>query len=248
MTDVGLTDILATNLTVLATGVALDYANKAAFTGAGFNLTCYDNLGAALSPQPTWDLVRSDTDGDHEFSYSVPYDAFTWKMTVPGTAYSTATQWVGRGTTYGLDDLGGMIAASGSVAIAEFVTISTYTWYDTDSLDVSVSVTEAALASIGAASLTACDTRRAYIKLTSAASGAAPTVDYTAITVTITTDTSGTRILRCVIDAFPAALAVPSGSTSIQAKLMVTLGEGSKLLTVAEVSLTIVWTAKDGAA
>lgn len=247
MTDVGITDILACNLSVLATGAALDYADKSAFTGAGFDLICYDEAGAALSPQPTWDLERSETNGNHQFVFNVPYGPFLWEMTVPVTAYSNVTQWVGAGTIYGVDDIGAAIATAGSVTVTPTLTTSDATIYDGDSIDISVSITESALASIGAASLTACDTRRANIKLDSANSGAAPTVAYGDLTVSITTDDSGNRVLRITKDAFPVALAVPNDTKSLAATLQVELGEGSKLITAASVNLTILWVAKDGA-
>lgn len=247
MTAVGIPDILATNLTVLATGVARDFADKAALQAAGYDLTWYDEDGAALSSQPTWDLTRSETNGDHVFSYEIPLGAFLVRLTVPATDYASVALWTGRGTAYGLDDLGGMIAAAGSVAVTPETTTDTATMYDGDSIDISVSVTEGALTSIGAASLTACDTRRAYIKLNNAEAGAAPTVGYTELTVTITTDSSGNRVLRIVKDAFPAALAVPNGTKSLSATLMLELGEGSKVIIAASVDITILWSSRDGA-
>ena len=247
MTAVGHNDTLWTNLSVLATGVAQDFANKAAMTGAGYALTWYDELGVALVSQPTWDMVRSETNGDHQLNYAVPLGAFAIRLTVPVTDYASIALWNGIGYTYGLDDIGGAIATSGGVTVTPTMTTDTATVYDGDSLDVSVSVTEAALASIGAVSLAACDTRRATLKLDSANSGAAPTVPYTDLTVTITTDISGTRILRIVKDAFPTALAVPNGSTSVACTLQMELGEGTKVITAASVAITVLWGTRDNA-
>ncbi len=247
MTAVGHNDTLWTNLTVLATGAARDYADKAAMVTAGYALTAYDELGAALGTPVTWDRVRSETNGDHMLNYAVPLDAFGLRLTVPAADFASVALWNGIGYTYGLDDIGGFIATSGSVAITPTITTDTATVYDGDSLDVSVSITEAALASIGAASLTACDTRRATIKLDSANSGAAPTVPYTDLTVTITTDTVGNRVLRIVKDAFPTALAVPNSSTSVACTLQMELGEGTKVITAASVAITVLWGTRDNA-
>lgn len=248
MTVVGINEILATNLSVLATGAALDYASKAAFQGAGFDLTWLDEDGVALVSQPTWDLVRSDTNGDHFFQAEVVLGAYAVRMTVPATAYSTVTIWTGRGTAYGVDDLGGMIASTGSVTLTPTVTSADAEMFDGDSVDVSMSVTEAALTSIGAASLTACDTVRAYIKLDSANSGAAPTVDYTSLTTAITSDSSGNRVVRVTANAFPAALAITGTEKSLSAKVMLELGEGSKLIIASVVNLTVKWVSRNGPA
>lgn len=247
MTVVGIYEGLITNLSTIATGAALDYASKAAFLSDGWLLTWMDVDGVDLVSQPTWDLVRSDTDGDHQFKAEVPYDWWRAKLTVPAGKYATATNWTGRGTNYGNDDIGGMIASAGTIALSPTATSDTATMYDGDSLKFTVSVTEAALTLIGAASLAACDTRRAYIKLDTTAAGAAPTVDYTDLTVTILTDTSGDRTLSITKDAFPTALAVPSTTKDINCTLMLELGEGTKLIMAASVSITILWSSRDGA-
>lgn len=247
MTVVGIYDGLVTNLSTIATGAALDYASKAAFLSDGWLLTWMDVDGVDLASQPTWDLVRSDTDGDHQFKAEVPYGWYRSKLTVPAGKYATVTNWIGRGTNYGNDDIGGMIASAGAVTVTPTVTSDTATMFDGDSLDFDVSVTESALASIGAASLAACDTRRAYIKLDSTAAGAAPTVDYTDLTVTILTDTSGDRTLSITKDAFPTALAVPSTTKAVNCTLMLELGEGTKVIMAAEVAITILWSSRDGA-
>jgi hypothetical protein len=247
MTAVGHNDILWTNLSVLATGVARDFADKAAMVTAGYDLIAYDEDGVALASQPTWDMVRSETNGDHQLIYAVPLDPFGLRLTVPATDYASVALWSGIGYAYGPDDIGGAIAAAGAVAVTPTATTDDATMYDGDSIDISVSISETALSSIGAASLAACDTRRANIKLNSAESGAAPTVAYGDLTVAITTDTSGNRVLRITKDAFPIALAVPNSAKSLAATLQVELGESSKLITAASVNLTILWVSKDGA-
>ncbi len=247
MTAVGHNDTLWTNLSVLATGVPQDFANKAAMTGAGYALNWYDDTGTALASQPVWDLERSETNGDHLLSYAVPLGVFAIRMTVPVTDYATIALWNGIGYSYGPDDIGAMIASSGGVTIAPTITSDTHTMYDGDSINVVVSVTDAALVAIGAASLAACDTKRANIKLDSANSGAVPTVPYGDLTVTILTDTPGNYTLRVSKDAFPVALAVQNDNKSVACTLQLELGEGAKLLTVASVAMTILWVSKDGA-
>ncbi len=247
MTAVGHNDTLWTNLSVLATGVAQDFANKAAMVSAGYALTWYDDLGVALASQPTWDMVRSETDGDHELSYAVPLGSYAIRMTVPATDYATFALWNGIGYAYGLDDIGGFIATSGSVAITPTTTFDSATIYDGDSFDVTVSITESALLTIGAASLAACDTKLATIKLDSAESGAAPTVPSTDLTVTILTDTSGDRTIRITKDVFPTAIAVMNNTRSTACTLQLSLGEGTKVITAASVAITVLWGTRDNA-
>ena len=248
MTAVGINDILVTNLSVLATGVARDFADKTAFQAGGYDFTWYDEDGVALASQPTWDQTRSETNGDHFFYYEVPLGAFSIRLTVPATDYASVALWTGRGTSYGIDDLGGMIASTGSVTLTPTVTSADAEMFDGDSIDVSMSVTEAALTSIGAASLAACDTVRAYIKLDSTNSGAAPTVDYTSLTTAITSDTSGNRVVRVTANAFPAAIAIGDSAKSLSCKVMLELGEGSKLIIASVVNLTVKWVSRNGPA
>lgn len=247
MVAVGSTDTLWTNLSVLATGVARDYADTAAFLAAGYALTWYDEDGVALASQPTYSLIRSETNGDHLFQYEVPLGAFAVRMTVPATDYASIALWNGRGYSYSIDDLGGMIASTGSVVLSETATSTEYVLYDGDSvLAEGIVIPEAALTAIGAASLAACDSRKAFIKLSTADSNDAPTVPDTDLTVSITTDASNNRVVAVTCDNFPNALGVPDDTTSVSAVLMVVLTEGTKQITAAVVQLTIRWTADTG--
>jgi hypothetical protein len=241
MTAVGHNDILWTNLSVLATGVARDFADKAAMVTAGYDLTWYDDAGDALASQPTWTMERSETNGDHMLAYAVPLGAYGIRLTVPGTDYASVALWSGIGYTYGPDDLGSLIATSGGVALTPVTTSDEAEIYDGDSIILDFSVTEAALTYINAASLTACDTLLAQIKLNTNDSD--ETADVTGFTNTVTSDTSGNRVLRAVLAAFPAALAVPDGAKSIACTAQLRATEGTKTAIVSEIALTVKWKA-----
>ena len=246
MTAVGHNDTIWTNLSVLATGVPQDFADKAAMVSAGYALTGYDETGTALGVAVTWDMERSETNGDHLLSYAVPLGAFALRLTVPVADYASVALWNGIGYIYGPDDLGSLIATTGSITLTPTTTSDDAEMFDGDSISVVMRVTEAALTAAGAASLAACDTLRAYIKLDSVDSGAAPTVDYTDLTVTILTDSSGDRTVRVTKDAFPTALAITDAAKSLTCKVQLELGESTKLITAATVGLTIKWVARNG--
>ena len=243
MTAVGINELLVSNLSVLATGVARDYADTTAFTTAGYNLTWVDENGTSLSPQPTWSLVRSDTTGDHYFKSEVVLGAYSVIMTVPSTDYVSVRVWTGRGTSYGIDDVGSSIAASGGVSLSPLSIGDTADMFDGDSISVLMVVPEAALTALGAASLAACDLIEAFIKLDSVDSDSAPTVANAALTKTIVTDASNDRSVRVTLATFPVALKVIDGTRATACTVQLRLTEGTKMLIVSEVALTVKWSA-----
>jgi hypothetical protein len=245
VTVVGINEILVSNLSVLATGIARDYADTAAFLLAGYNLTWYDEDGVAVSPQPTWSLVRSDTNGDHFFQAEVVLGAYAVKMTVPATDYASITLWSGRGTSYGIDDIGSAIAASGGISLSPTAVADTAEMFDGDSIRVLMFVPDEALTRIGAASLAACDDIEAFIKLDSVDSDQPPTVDDAALTKAIITDSSGDRSVLVTLDDFPEALKVVDGTRSTQCTVHLRLTEGAKIIIASEIALTVKWSAPE---
>jgi hypothetical protein len=82
----------------------------------------------------------------------------------------------------------------------------------------------------------------AEIKLNSLDSSVAASVG--TLTETITSDTSGNRVVRVTLDAFPVALAVPAGSQqSVQATLQLKLTNGAKSITANATQITVRWKA-----
>lgn len=221
----------------------LTYASKALFLAAGWNLTWYDEDSIALSVQPTWTLPVAGAAGRHQFQFLEPRGPYTIKVTKPAGAYSSPIEGQGEGVDYDINSIGALIATSGGVAISNRITTDSATIYHGDSLDLSFSVLEAALASIGANDLSDC-TLYAGIKLTGVDSGDAAAVDtWTALAAT--SDTIGNRVVRAQLDAFPVALAVPSNSTQLSAVAHLRLTVSTKTLIVAAIALTVEWKATD---
>jgi hypothetical protein len=248
-TEVGINEILVSTLQTTV-GVAVTYASKALFQAADWDLTALDEDGVELDPQPTWDLVLSEADGRAQFKVAVVAGGMRMKMTVPTGYYASVTDWTIRGTNYGLDDLGAMIAATNSVTIAATLTTTSATAIDGESIYIpGISITEAALTAIGASSLADCATRVAFIKRNSQDSNDAADVDATdGLTVTATSDTVGARTVKVDCATFPAILGVPDDANVLSCTLQVWLTKGSKQICGAQVTLSILWSADEGEA
>ena len=80
----------------------------------------------------------------------------------------------------------------------------------------------------------------AGVKLTSLNSDDAQSAT---LTVSIVTDTVGNRVLRAVLDAFPAALKVVDGTQSTGARIDIRATESTKTFIIATCDLTILWKA-----
>ena len=105
---------------------------------------------------------------------------------------------------------------------------------------MNLTVPEAALTALGAASLAAIDTLACGVKLVSKTSD--DTQD-AALSTSIVTDTSGNRVVRAFLNAFPAAFAVPDTVRSVSAEIALRATEGSKTFIVATCALTVKWKA-----
>ncbi len=248
MPAVGETDILVLYLEDAA-GAALNYASKALFQAANFDLTWKDNTGTALSTQPTWDL-ESSSGKRHQFSYIVPADPWTIEVTVPSTHVSTPKEISGEGDSYSIDDIGSILASTGSVTISPTSTSTTATMFDGDSIYIAGIVIPAiALTAIGASSLADCSTRLAFIKRESQDSNDPPDVALAnGLTVTATADSGGNHVVKVECTAFPAILGVLDDTDALSAKVQVRLTKGSKEIVAAEVALTVRWVAPQGEA
>ncbi len=95
-------------------GVAASYANKAAFTGASWDLTWRDVDGTALASQPTW-TISDEGGGVHRVKYTVPAGVFWVEPTVPGTHRVDPYAWGGEGQSYDSDALAGLLLSSQGV-------------------------------------------------------------------------------------------------------------------------------------
>lgn len=226
-----------------STGLPVAYASKAAMQAAGWDLTWYDEDGVALSSQPTWTLpVAGETTGRHQIRYVMPSGVWTAKVTVPSALASAApVEFSDEGTSYDIDSVGSLIASSSGVSLTPVLTSDTAEIFDGDSIVLDFSVTEAALSYVGAASLAAVDTILCQVKLDSLNSD--DTASVTGFTNSITSDTSGNRVVRCTLNAFPAALAVQDSTKSLAATAHLRLTEGSKTAIASEIKLTVKWKA-----
>lgn len=221
-------------------GTAVAYASKALFTAAGWNLSWQDNTGAALGSQPTWTLSAGDANGRHVVGFTPGLGAATVKITAPAGYRSDPAEFAVEATTYSVDSLYGVILASSGTVITPTTTSGEVDVYDGNSIVIDMSVLEAALSEIGAASLAACDSMSAQIKLTSKESEDAADV---ALSWTILSDVSGTRTVRAYIDAFPAALAILDDAKTLDCRCDLRLTKGTKTVTAAIRNVTVRWKA-----
>jgi len=226
-----------------ATGAPVIYASKAAMQAAGWDLIWYDEDEVALASQPTWTLQSAgETSGRHHIRYVMPTAVWTCPVVKPSVDhYSAPAEFGGEGLTYDTDAIGSLIATSGGVSLTPVTTADEAEIYDGDSIILDFAVTEAGLAYIGAASLAAIDTMISHIKLNTTDSDQVATV--TGLTNSITSDTSGNRVVRATLDAFPAALAVLDATKSLACTAQLRATEGTKTAILAEIALTIKWKA-----
>lgn len=231
-----------------AAGAALSYANKAAFTGAGWAITFYNSTGTALSPQPTWDLLVGTvaTQPDiYQVQYVVPTGDFTAVVDVLGTNYAAPTAYRDFGDGASLSQIYAAALESSGVVVQDATTGQDINVYQGDSIVVDMSVTETALSFIGAASLADCDTIAAELKLAATNATSAPEV--ATFAESITSDTSGARTVRVSLDSFPSALNVsgPLGTT-VAARIDLRLTKGTKTIIASTVNVTSQWAAAAG--
>ncbi len=222
-------------------GVPLVYANKAAFTGAGWNLSWQDDDGVALASQPTYTLSAGEATGRHVVGFSPPIDAWTVKITKPSTYRSDPWEFSGEATVYSLDDIFGAFVSGSGEAITETTTTGDVDIYDGNSIVIDLSVLEAALTAVGATSLADCTTLLAEIKLLSLNSDDPATVS--ALTESILSDTSGDRVVRAYVNTFPSELAVPDDVQTLAARCDLRITKGALTITAAIRNVTIRWKA-----
>lgn len=224
-------------------GQLVSFASYAAFQAAGLSFTFYDSTGVALASQPTINLPFAGVNGRHQFTYVMPNNPWTAKVasTNPGL-FATPVEFDGEGTTYDVDSVGSLIATSGGVAISDTTFTDSVEMFDGNSIDVTCAVPESAISRIGATSLANCDSLVAEIKLNSLDSSVAASVP--GLIETITSDTASNRAVRVTLDAFPAVLAVPTGSQqAVQATLQLKLLKGTKIITANSTQITVRWKA-----
>lgn len=191
------------------------------------------------STADTGGTVRQD-DGYHALSFTCPAGWWTARVRAPANGQSTPLAITGEGESYDNDSIGALVNAGTRPADPyEPTAASTLTIYDGNSILVDLSISETALAYIGAANLAAC-TLSAGIKLTSKTSD--DPADVT-LTPTVVTDTTGARVVRCQVDTFPAALAIPDGVQELAARLDVRLTKSGRTVTGAVVAVTVKWKA-----
>jgi hypothetical protein len=226
-----------------AAGQFVSFASYALFQAAGFSITFYDSTGVALASQPTITLPVAAVNGRHQFTYIMPNNPWTARVVCTNpNLLPSPVEFDGEGTSYDIDTVGSAIATSSGVALSDTALSGSVQMFDGNSIDVSCAVTEAALSKIGATSLANCDSLVAEIKLNSLDSSVAASVP--GLIETITSDVVNTRTVRVTLDAFPAVLAVPTGSQqAVQATLQLKLLKGTKVITANSTQITVKWKA-----
>lgn len=223
-------------------GVAAVYADKAAAISAGWDLSWQDDTGAALASQPTWTLTPDALeDGRYVIGFTPPAGLWTVKVITPAGYRSDPSEFSGEASVYSIDDLYGIAASGLSTPVTELTTTGDVDLYDGNSIILDLTVLEAALVAIGAASLAALDAMSAKIKLTADNSSDPAEVDLG--TPSILTDTSGNRVVQAELDAFPAALAIPDGQTEVACRCDLLITKGTKVITAATRNITVRWQA-----
>ncbi len=85
-------------------GAAASYADKAAFTGAGWDLTWRDVDGTALASQPTW-TIADEGASLHRIKYTVPAGFWWVEYTVPAGYRADPASFAGEGQSYDEDSI-----------------------------------------------------------------------------------------------------------------------------------------------
>jgi hypothetical protein len=228
-----------------ASGVPQTYANKSAIQAASWDFTWYDGNGVALSSQPTWTLPVAGVAGRHLISFVNPDGVWTVSISKPSTDHmSVPAEFSGEGFTYDTDALGALIQSSVGITVVDTLTEGTAEVFHGDSILLSFSVAESALAAIGASSLSDCDALKSEIKKVSTDSATAAEV--TTLTESIFTDAAGDRIVRATLSAFPSAIAPPTGGqTTLACRADLRLTKGTSTITASTISLTVKWRATE---
>ena len=231
-----------------AAGAALSYANKAAFTGAGWDVVWYDTAGVPLTAQPTWDLLvgtNASASDFYQIQYVVPAESFTYVVEVVGTNVAAPVGGDFQVDTASLSVIYGAIVSSTGTITNDTTTNQDLTLYQDDSISVDMTILEAALTAVGATSIATLDSYAAELKLVTTNATTAPIA--VTFTESVVSDTSGARVVRAVLDTFPTALNVagPDG-TSVQARLDLRITKGTKTRIAATVNIQSVWAAAAG--
>ena len=231
-----------------AAGAALVYANKAAFTGAGWDVVWYDTDGVALSSQPTWDLLTGTTASASDFyliQYVVPSESFSYVIVPVGTNVAAPAGGEFQIDTATNGQIYGAILTSAGTLVSQTTINQDLTLYQGDSISVDMTIPEAALTAVGATSIATLDTYVAELKLVSTNATTAPIA--VSFTESIVTDTAGARVVRAELDTFPTALNVdgPNGD-SVSARLDLRITKGTKTRIASTVNITAVWAAAAG--
>lgn len=225
-----------------ASGAPVAYASKAAFLLAGWDLEWQDADGVALDDQPTWTLSAGNaTTGRHVVGFQPPAGVWTVEITKPTGYWVDPIEFNGKATTYDEDDLYGAYIAGVGTPITELATTGSVDLYDGNSIEILMSVLEAALTAAGATSLADCDDLTAEIKLTSKDSDDPADVD--TLVCSIVSDVSGNRVVLAALDAFPTELAVPDDQDTLSARCDLRITKGAKIITAAVRGVTVRWKA-----
>lgn len=222
----------------------VNYANTAAFTGAGGALS-YRVAGTAVG-SPTWTLTGLGN-GWHELALTLVAGDGSWIFSaLPAGVFASPIGENLRVQTSDEDAIAALQVQSNGIQITQASTQITLTWVDGDDLKETIGILDAAIAKVGGTTLAALTDIYVGIKAPSATSGAASTKSWKKTVggfITIASDTAGNRSIN-LADAFPAALALSTDSTQSGTWLMdVVVVQGTKKYTAVRAQITVVWQA-----
>lgn len=223
-----------------AAGVAQSYANAAAFTAAGWNLSFEDLNGTTLSPQPTW-TIADEGSGMHRVNIATePTDDWYAKITVPGGFYTPQLTLTGDGDGYTIDDLAGLMlqTAGTPTSTGSRLEGNFDDWIEEDYFSVDIVVPQAGLTKIGAVGLTG-------VTVTAAAKQPYPTKESAAIEEIVFTAAildAAARTVR-LTKTWDVALALTTGEIRRDYIVEVSCELTAKRVTTNRYSLALVWQA-----
>lgn len=227
-------------------GVALSYADQAAFQAAGWDLTFL--AAADLSAlSPTWSIEPVGSDGLHRVSIAAePTDPWIARITVPSSAYTPQLALTGLGMAYDEDSLAGLILAAvgdtgaGVVGTAAATTGRLDDWSEGDYYYRPGLVIPAwALDGIGATDLSDSVTLLAAIKDPFPTKQSAD-AEIAVLTATVTDVATRTIKLE---NAWDAALVLGSGVQRRPMRVDISVKKGTKRITSNRYDQDIVWQA-----
>lgn len=226
-------------------GSPLAYASAAAFLAAGWALTFKDaTTGAALSPQPSWEIAAESAGLHRVLVAAEPSVPWYGVITQAPGGFTPQLVLTGLGEAYSNSDLATLILAAYGTGTAGTVAVTSGRLEDWTEGDVlyrtGLEIPQWALDAVGAADLSAVDAIQAGLKrpFPTAESAAAQ-----ASSLTCTATDVPNRIVK-LDNAWVPALAVGTGNERVAYKVEIALKKGARRITAARFDMDVVWQAE----